>query len=201
MWLEPQPTEVLSVVLGMFERFGAAPQCLFDLEETIQIDRGKCMARSYRLPRPEVGGRSGILPLQEATRQDAASTGDLPWTEEAGETRWYLYRLSDEQLAEEPSAILSLIRQRRAGSTTSGSPSACSIGSTWVMDRASCGMRRRGRSSRTRCGISTASGITLTNSSLCPITFMCSSFRCRRTNFRIFCIVGNRLPPRRSIGS
>ena len=49
MWAEPQPADVLSVVLGMFERFGASPQNLFDLEETIRIDRGKCVARSYRV--------------------------------------------------------------------------------------------------------------------------------------------------------
>ena len=49
MWLEPQPTEVLSVVLGMFERFGASPQSLFDLGETIQIDGGKHVARTYRV--------------------------------------------------------------------------------------------------------------------------------------------------------
>jgi len=51
MRLEPQPTEVLSVVVGMFERFGASPQSLFDLEETIRIDRGRCVARSYRVDR------------------------------------------------------------------------------------------------------------------------------------------------------
>ena len=49
MWLEPQPTDVLSAVVGMFERFGASPQSLFDLEETVQIDRGKCVARNYRV--------------------------------------------------------------------------------------------------------------------------------------------------------
>ena len=49
MWFEPQPTEVLAAVVGMFERFGASPQSLFDLEETIQIDRGKHVARSYRV--------------------------------------------------------------------------------------------------------------------------------------------------------
>ena len=35
MWIEPQPSDVLSAVVGMFERFGASPQNLFDLEETI----------------------------------------------------------------------------------------------------------------------------------------------------------------------
>ena len=49
MRLEPQPTEVLSVVLGMFERFGASPQSLFDMEETIQIDGGRHVARTYRV--------------------------------------------------------------------------------------------------------------------------------------------------------
>ena len=49
MRLEPQPTEVLSAVIGMFERFGASPQSLFDLEETIRIDRGKQVARTYRV--------------------------------------------------------------------------------------------------------------------------------------------------------
>ena len=49
MWLEPEPSDVLSAVVGMFERFGASPQDLFDLEETVRIDRGKCVARTYRV--------------------------------------------------------------------------------------------------------------------------------------------------------
>jgi hypothetical protein len=49
MRLEPQPTEVLSVVVGMFERFKALPQDVFDLKETIKIDRGQYVARSYRV--------------------------------------------------------------------------------------------------------------------------------------------------------
>jgi len=49
MLVEPQPSAVLSVVVSMFERFGASPQALFDLEETIRIDRGKCVARTYRV--------------------------------------------------------------------------------------------------------------------------------------------------------
>ena len=38
------------------------------------------------------------------------SEGDLPWTEDAGETKWYLYDLATEQIAEEPSEIVELIR-------------------------------------------------------------------------------------------
>ena len=47
MRIAPRPSEVLSVVVGMFERFGATPQCLFELEETILIDRGKHTARTF----------------------------------------------------------------------------------------------------------------------------------------------------------
>ena len=54
MWLEPQPTEVLSVVVGMFERFGASPQTLFDLEETI-TDR----QRQAHCPNLSSGGADG----------------------------------------------------------------------------------------------------------------------------------------------
>jgi hypothetical protein len=49
MWLEPQPSDVLSAVVGMFERFGASPQDLFDLDETIQIEGGKHVARTYQV--------------------------------------------------------------------------------------------------------------------------------------------------------
>ena len=49
MWLESKPSDVLSAVVGMFERFGASPQDLFDLEERIQIDRGKHVARCYQV--------------------------------------------------------------------------------------------------------------------------------------------------------
>jgi hypothetical protein len=44
---EPKPNEVLSLVIGMFERFRASPQNLFDLKETVRIEGGKPIARSY----------------------------------------------------------------------------------------------------------------------------------------------------------
>ncbi len=50
----------------------------------------------YRLPRPDYS----------AEKQN----GDLPWTEEAGETRWYLYHLESQTILEEPADILSAIR-------------------------------------------------------------------------------------------
>jgi hypothetical protein len=46
---ELQPTEVLSVVVGVFAKFGASAQSLCDLEETVRIDGGKCVARTYRV--------------------------------------------------------------------------------------------------------------------------------------------------------
>ena len=49
MLAEPQATDVRSAVVGMFERFGASPQSLFDLEEKVHIDRGRCIARTYRV--------------------------------------------------------------------------------------------------------------------------------------------------------
>lgn len=49
MRVESRPNEVLSAVVGMFERCGATPQSLFDLEEKILIDRGKYVARTYRV--------------------------------------------------------------------------------------------------------------------------------------------------------
>jgi superfamily II DNA/RNA helicase len=61
----------------------------------------------YRLPRPD---HTAATQSQAARGSDGGPSGDLPWTEEAGETRWYLHRLSDEQLIEEPSAIIDIIR-------------------------------------------------------------------------------------------
>ena len=49
MIVDPQPSEVVSAVVGMFERFGASPQSVFDLEETVLTDSGKPIARTYRV--------------------------------------------------------------------------------------------------------------------------------------------------------
>ena len=50
----------------------------------------------YRLPKPD-----HTFPGEEA---------DLPWTEEAGETRWYLYSLADSSVREEPGEVADAIR-------------------------------------------------------------------------------------------
>jgi superfamily II DNA or RNA helicase len=52
----------------------------------------------YRLPRPD------------HARGD--TDGDQPWTEAAGETRWYLYDLSREKIYEEPAEIIDVIRTK-----------------------------------------------------------------------------------------
>ena len=52
----------------------------------------------YRIPRPD----------HSADPVDGA----LPWTQEAGETKWYLYDLATEKIAEEPSEIIDLIRSK-----------------------------------------------------------------------------------------
>ncbi len=39
-----------------------------------------------------------------------AANGDLPWTEEAGETRWYLYHLEKQAILEEAADIVAAIR-------------------------------------------------------------------------------------------
>ncbi|RIK81900.1 MAG: helicase [Planctomycetota bacterium] len=68
----------------------------------------------YRLPRPDhaAGG----------------AKGELPWTEEAGETRWYLHRLSDGQLLEEASAIIDAIR------SSPDTPRHCAIPQTTLAE-------------------------------------------------------------------
>ncbi len=48
MRLYPQPYEVRALVARTFDEFGAAPHTLFDLDETILIDDGRYMARSYK---------------------------------------------------------------------------------------------------------------------------------------------------------
>jgi hypothetical protein len=50
----------------------------------------------YRLPKPDHSAE--------------VAEGELPWTEAAGETRWYLYNLADGKVLEEPTEIVGVIR-------------------------------------------------------------------------------------------
>jgi hypothetical protein len=49
MRLETKPTDVRSAVVGMFERFGASPQNVFDIKEAILTNKGEQTARTYRV--------------------------------------------------------------------------------------------------------------------------------------------------------
>ncbi len=48
MTVAPHPAEVRNIIVRTFLEFGANQKGLFDLEERITIDQGKCVARSYR---------------------------------------------------------------------------------------------------------------------------------------------------------
>ena len=49
MTATPKLHEVRRLVIQMFVELGAALPALFDLEETILVDDGKCCTRSYRV--------------------------------------------------------------------------------------------------------------------------------------------------------
>ncbi len=49
MTVAPELHEVRRLVIQFFAELGAALPTLFDLEETIRIDEGRCNARSYRV--------------------------------------------------------------------------------------------------------------------------------------------------------
>ncbi len=49
MRAEAQPHEVRRLVVNGFRRFGAPPPSLFELQEQILIDRGRYVARTYRV--------------------------------------------------------------------------------------------------------------------------------------------------------
>jgi hypothetical protein len=62
---------------------------------------------------PKVGSRAIFfcfaLPAPDHVAQ-ANGTHELPWTEEAGPTAWYLYDLSTDKILDEPAEIIDLIR-------------------------------------------------------------------------------------------
>ena len=61
----------------------------------------------YRIPRPD--------------HSSPGPNGELTWTEEVGETKWYLYNLADDKILEEPAEIVDLIR------STPQTPRQCEI--------------------------------------------------------------------------
>jgi len=49
MRMEPQSRQVRRLVVEVFRDFGVSATSLFDLEEDIVIDRGRCCGRTYRV--------------------------------------------------------------------------------------------------------------------------------------------------------
>ena len=80
---------------GLADRIAALPGRVFSGKEH-RTPGTKAVFFCYRLPRPE---------FAEGKRGD-----DMPWTEEAGETRWYLYHLEKQAILEQATDIVAAIR-------------------------------------------------------------------------------------------
>ena len=80
---------------GLAERIAALPGRVFSGKEH-PTPGARAVFFCYRLPRPEFA--------------EGKQDGEMPWTEEAGETRWYLYHLEKQAILEEPSDIVAAIR-------------------------------------------------------------------------------------------
>ena len=83
---------------GLADRIAALPGRVFSGKEH-PTPGTKAVFFCYRLPRPELH-----------IRERGSTDGDMPWTEEAGETRWYLYHLEKQAILEEPADIVAAIR-------------------------------------------------------------------------------------------
>ncbi|GFO83537.1 MAG: hypothetical protein A49_31640 [Methyloceanibacter sp.] len=77
------------------DKLNALPGRVFSGKEHPREDT-RAVFFCYRLPSPD--------------HTQPPTNGNLPWTEEAGTTRWLLYTLDDEKIVEEPSEIVALIR-------------------------------------------------------------------------------------------
>jgi superfamily II DNA or RNA helicase len=80
---------------GLEERLNALPGRVFSGKEHPSED-ARAVFFCYRVPRPD----------QMAETED----GSIPWTEEAGDTRWYLYDLAEQSIADNPGEIADFIR-------------------------------------------------------------------------------------------
>jgi superfamily II DNA/RNA helicase len=85
---------------GLAKRIAELPGRVFSGKEH-PTPGTKAVFFCYRLPRPELPSPSG---------RGAGSEGEVAWTEEAGETRWYLYLLEKQAILEEAAEILAAIR-------------------------------------------------------------------------------------------
>jgi superfamily II DNA/RNA helicase len=83
---------------GLGERIAALPGRVFSGKEHPKPGT-RAVFFCYRLPRPDYSRDK--------------ENDDLPWTEEAGETRWYLYDLEKQTILEEAADIVAAIRSTR----------------------------------------------------------------------------------------
>jgi len=97
---------------GLAARLAALPGRVFSGKDHPQ-PLTQAVFFCYRLPRPEHAAKKARRANSEPASDDRASDQrpvDLEWTEEAGETHWYLYLLEGGRLVEDTEPILAAIR-------------------------------------------------------------------------------------------
>ena len=100
---EPTPTEGMRLEFNDFLK--ADPE----LESRLNALPGRVFSGKEH---PSPGARA-VFFCSRIPRPDHAAektNGDIPWTEEAGETKWYLYSLADGAILEDPPEIAAFIR-------------------------------------------------------------------------------------------
>ena len=90
---------------GLADRIAALPGRVFSGKEH-PTPGTKAVFFCYRLPRPEHSSAS----RSPTGRGQGVTERRRPWTEEAGETRWYLYHLEKQAILEEATDIVAAIR-------------------------------------------------------------------------------------------
>ncbi len=95
MHLEYQ--QLLQKYPGLLDRVEALPGRVFSGKEH-PSPGSQAVFFCYAMPAPPP-------PVQESTASE-----QLAWTEEAGETRWYLFELASEEVTDDPTQIVGLIR-------------------------------------------------------------------------------------------
>ena len=72
MTIRPQSGEVKQIVVGTFLELGVASRDLFSIKETTFVDRGRCLARSYR-----VDGLKAVWSVEEGVVEFYDAEGRL----------------------------------------------------------------------------------------------------------------------------
>jgi hypothetical protein len=72
MTIAPHPIDIRNIVLRTFQEIGATVHSVADIRETILVDGGSCMARTYL-----VGSYKAVWLLEEGTLQFTDGDGRL----------------------------------------------------------------------------------------------------------------------------